>query len=238
MPVTGSIQSDVPVKPVCPNDPTGSSSPRLDEYDGIDVPAETAHVAIRRTGRRRRHLRDRQRRQDARAAIDATVEQHAAEDGEIGGRAEETGVAGDAAHPPGRRIVDDAAKHRHSWSLARPSERRAVLGRRNARTQAPGGKKHRVLHPERREDPIVRKAIERLPAHAADDVAEQKVIDVAVDESFTRRSGGHLFDGNVDRRVGAAPGIAEIDVGTEPGHMRHQMANRDVRLCRNARNPG
>ncbi len=29
--VTGSIQIDVPVKPVWPNDPTGSSSPRLDE---------------------------------------------------------------------------------------------------------------------------------------------------------------------------------------------------------------
>ena len=31
MPVDGSIQIDVPVKPVCPNDPTGSSSPRFDE---------------------------------------------------------------------------------------------------------------------------------------------------------------------------------------------------------------
>ena len=29
--VNGSIQSDVPVKPVCPNDPIGSSSPRLPE---------------------------------------------------------------------------------------------------------------------------------------------------------------------------------------------------------------
>jgi hypothetical protein len=29
--VTGSIQMDVPVKPVWPNDPTGSSSPRFDE---------------------------------------------------------------------------------------------------------------------------------------------------------------------------------------------------------------
>ena len=31
IPVSGSIQSDVPVKPVWPNEPTGSSSPRLDE---------------------------------------------------------------------------------------------------------------------------------------------------------------------------------------------------------------
>ena len=30
--VAGSIHSDVPVKPVWPNDPTGSSSPRFEEY--------------------------------------------------------------------------------------------------------------------------------------------------------------------------------------------------------------
>ena len=29
--VSGSIQSDVPVKPVWPNEPSGSSSPRFDE---------------------------------------------------------------------------------------------------------------------------------------------------------------------------------------------------------------
>ena len=29
--VSGSIQIDVPVKPVCPNDPIGRSSPRFDE---------------------------------------------------------------------------------------------------------------------------------------------------------------------------------------------------------------
>ena len=31
--VAGSIQIDVPVNPVCPNEPSGSSSPRLAEYD-------------------------------------------------------------------------------------------------------------------------------------------------------------------------------------------------------------
>ena len=31
--VTGSIQMEVPVKPVWPNDPMGSSSPRFDEND-------------------------------------------------------------------------------------------------------------------------------------------------------------------------------------------------------------
>jgi hypothetical protein len=33
MPVRGSIQSDVPVNPVCPKEPIGSSSPRLEEND-------------------------------------------------------------------------------------------------------------------------------------------------------------------------------------------------------------
>ena len=31
--VSGSIQSEVPVKPVCPNEPSGNSSPRFDEND-------------------------------------------------------------------------------------------------------------------------------------------------------------------------------------------------------------
>ena len=44
--VAGSIQSDVPVKPVCPNEPSGSSSPRFDEKRGVEVPAERAHVAF------------------------------------------------------------------------------------------------------------------------------------------------------------------------------------------------
>ena len=33
MPVAGSIHTEVPVKPVWPNDPIGSSSPRLPEKD-------------------------------------------------------------------------------------------------------------------------------------------------------------------------------------------------------------
>ncbi len=33
MSVAGSIHREVPVNPVCPNEPTGRSSPRLEEYD-------------------------------------------------------------------------------------------------------------------------------------------------------------------------------------------------------------
>ena len=44
--------------------------------------------------------------------IAAAVEQHPAEHREIGRRAEEARVAGDAAHAARRRIVHDAAQHR------------------------------------------------------------------------------------------------------------------------------
>ena len=214
MPVAGSIQSDVPVKPVCPNDPTGSSSPRLDEYDeSMSQPSPRTFGIV--ADRRARHLRDRQRREDARAVVGAAGEQHPAEDRQIGGRAEETGVAGHAAHPPRRRIVDDAAQHLRLRSLAGPCEGQAALGRRDARPQARGRQEHRVLHAERIEDLLLRELVERLAAHAPNDVAEQEEVDVAVDEPLAGRRRRHFLDGERDRGVRPGPGVAEIEVGPE-----------------------
>ena len=45
---------------------------------------------------------------------------------------------------------------------------------------------------------VVRELVERLPAHAADDLAEQEVVDVAVDEALAGRRCRHLFDGQLD----------------------------------------
>ena len=91
------------------------------------------------------------------------------------------------------------------------------------------------VHAERREDPVVREAIERLAADATDDIAEQKVVDVAVDKSLARGRRRNLLDGDADRRVVPAPGVAEIDVGPKSRHVRHQVTDRDVCLCRSAR---
>ena len=104
---------------------------------GIDVPAERADVAIL-ARHRRRHLRHRQRRQDPLAPVRSVAEQHAAEDGQVGGATEQSGVAGDAAHPPRRRIVNDAAQHLAVRTVTWPAMRRAALGRRDPPDQRSG----------------------------------------------------------------------------------------------------
>ena len=117
----------------------------------IDVPAEPADVRLAGRRRRRRHPADGQRRQNARAADRAAAEQHAAVEREIRRGAEHPRVPGDAAHPPRGRIVHDAAQHLHVGPLARPSERRARLGRRDARHQRRRRVERRLLHPQRQE---------------------------------------------------------------------------------------
>ena len=117
----------------------------------IDVPSQGSKVPILRRRHRRRHLRDRERRQHADPPIAAAVQHHPAEDGEIGRRAEQSRMAGDTIHSPGRRIVHDAAQHLHVRAFARPAERRAALGRRDPWGQRRRRIEHRVLHPEPRE---------------------------------------------------------------------------------------
>ena len=77
-----------------------------------------------------------------------------------------------------------------------------------------------------------------MPAHAPNDVAEQEEVDVAVDEALAGRRRRHFFDGERDRGVLPGPGFAEIDVRPEAGHVRQEVADRDVAPCRSARSPG
>ena len=145
----------------------------------------------------------------------AAVEQHLAERRQVGRRAEEPRVPGDAAHPARRWIMDHAAQHLQVRSLARPAVRRALLRRRHARLERRRRQEHRVLHAERLENIPARELVERQPADPANDVAEQEVVDVAVDEPFARRGGGDLAHRELDRRVGASPRVGEIDIGPE-----------------------
>ena len=215
MSVAGSIHREVPVKPVCPNDPTGRSSPRLEEYDESMSQPRPAHVGIV-ADRGARHLLDRQRREHARAVVGAAGEQHAAEDRKIRGRAEETRVAGHATHAARRRIVNHAPKHLRLRSLAGPCEGQTALRRRDAGPQARGGQEHRVPHAERIEDLLLRELVERLAAHSSNDVAEQEEVDVAVHEPLTGRRRRNLFDGERNRGVRPGPGFAEIQSGRRP----------------------
>ena len=77
-----------------------------------------------------------------------------------------------------------------------------------------------------------------MPLTRAHDVAEQKEVDVAVDESLAGRGRRHFLAGELDRRVVALPRIGQIDVGPETRDVRQQMPDRDARPCRSARSPG
>ncbi len=200
----------------------------------IEVPAEAADVGLRRRRRRRRHPGDRQRREDAPAVQRALAEQHAAEARQIVGGGEHPGVAGDAAHPPRRRIVHDAAQHRRGRCRGRAGHarlvRRAPLRRRDPRHQRRARPERGVAHAERREDAFLRVAIERQPADLLDDPAEQDEVDVAVDDALVDARHRHLVDGQRQRVLGAAPGIGQVDVGPEAGGVREQVADGDVAL--------
>ena len=101
---------------------------------------------------------------------------------------------------------------------------------RNPRRHRRWRNERRVFHAQRLEDPLTRELIERLAAHAADDVAEQEEIDVAVDEPFTGCRSGHFFDSQGNGGLGALPRVGQIDVRTQPGHVSQQVPDGDVCL--------
>ena len=115
----------------------------------IDIPSKPADVRLARGRCRRRHPGHGERRENAGRADGAAAEKHPAENREVVGRAEETRVPGDAAHPPRRRIVHDPAQHLHVRSVARPAVRRARLRRGDARHERRRRREHGVPHAER-----------------------------------------------------------------------------------------
>ena len=194
---------------------------------GVDVPAERTQVAILARRHRRGHLRHGERREDPPAAVRAVVEQHAAEDRQVGRGAEQPRVAGDAVHPPRGRIVNDAPQHLAAWAVARVAVRRAALRRRDPRDQRRRRIEHRVFHAERLEDVLLGVLVERLAADPPHNLAEQKEVDVAVDEAGAGRCRRHFLDSPLDGGVGADP-LVEIDVRPEARDVRQQVADGDV----------
>ena len=146
-PRSGSIQSEVPVKPVWPKERgPRSSGPALERARG-GVPAEGAAGA---GGLRRRPAGEGLRAQDPHAAVGAAVQQHLREDGQVARAGEEPRVPRDPAHRPGVRVVhlavDQPAAARRSTAVAamRGSARRerreaGVAHPQRARRRAPAG---------------------------------------------------------------------------------------------------
>src|SRR5437016_13362743 len=126
--------------------------------------------------------------------------------------------SGHSAHTSGSGIVNDAA-------------RQLRIGRCDSWLPGRGRGEDRGAHAERSENPVVRKAIKRHAAHASNDVAQKKKVDVAVDKSRARRGGRDLLDRESDCGVVAGPRFREIEVRTQPGHVRQQMTDGDVLLA-------
>ncbi len=93
----------------------------------------------------------------------------------------------------------------------------SVFGGRNPVSVMPSGSNTRALQ--------IR--IERLAGDARDDVAEQKEIDVAVDERFAGSGRRHFILRQLDRRVVTGPRM-QIDIGTQPRDVRQQVTDRDA----------
>src|SRR5207245_4223338 len=93
----------------------------------------------------------------------STVEQHAAESREVGGRREHPRVAGDTPEQARAPIV----------RLALEQVAVGVVRRRHAALHGVAGAERRVAQVERAEEHALEVAVEALAAHASDDLAEQ-----------------------------------------------------------------
>ena len=182
----------------------------------IDVPAQAAQGGPAGRALRRRHRRDGGRLQHALAAR----QHHLRELGEVVGGGEHAGLARDAAHAIGERIVDVAPAQLGALEVGRGD---AVLQR--SRRQEGG-----VAHAERLEDVLGAVDLQRLARHAPHDLAQHDEIDVAVVEA---RAGGRQRlerDDGVERALVVRPS-SRRDTGRQAGIMGHELADGDVALA-------
>ncbi len=135
------------------------------------VPAQRARICGE--SRRGSELRDRGAPQHAPMCIDAAVQQHLAECGQVRCRRKHSGVARDPAHDPGIFIM-------HFASQEAPAEVSVVLGGRDALAQGLRGIKCCRAHAERFKDALARKFVERAARNPCDDFAQKNKSDIGV----------------------------------------------------------
>ena len=111
------------------------------------------------------------------------AEQHVGILGEIVGGSKKTGIAGDAAHIAGGRIVYHAAKRLACLVID--------FGGCDARDQRRRRQKAGVVHLERRVNLSVREVGDGLARDAMHDFGEKNIVDVAIDEARAGRRDGH-----------------------------------------------
>ena len=171
----------------------------------VDVPAEPAQDRLIGRTLRRGELVDRERAKQTHASQRALVQHHFTEPCQVIGGRKHSRVPCYAAHEARRVIVHHAAQH---VPILQP------LGGRYARAQRRRRIEHRLFHAQRSEDAIARVLVERLPAQPVHQLAQQNKIDVAIDETRARRTGGFIDGSQVDTGLIAAPGRVKCQVGS------------------------
>ena len=181
----------------------------------IDVPAEAAQGRAAGWALRLRHGRDRGRFQHALAA----GQHHLRELREIVGGGESAGMARNAAHAIGDRILDLAPAQFAAFDV----------GRRDAVPRC-GRPEGGVAHAERLEDVLGGVGVQRLARDPPHDLAQHDEVDIAIDEPRAGRRQRLQGDDGVERALGARPG-ARRDAGRQAGIVRHELADGDVGLA-------
>ncbi len=108
---------------------------------------------------------------------------------------------------------------------------RIDFGGRDARLEACGRQEHSVVHAERLVEIFTGVIVQHFSAQPVDDFGEQDEIDIAIDEAQAGRTGGLIDERAGDAGLVAAPGGFQIEIGPEPGKMRHEIANGDVAVA-------
>ncbi len=186
---------------------------------GINVPPQSANIG--QVGRLlgRGHLLDDPGRQYG----CTTVEHRLGELRQVVSGRKYSGVTGHSTHRSRRGIVHHAAQH-SSGALV-------VLGGSNARRPGLRRIEGRHRHAERAEDIVLRVLIERHATHALHQFAKHDEVDVAVHKNSAGRV--HQLFG-VGPRVGfvqSAPIRLQVEVGTQPRVVGHQLADGDIVLA-------
>ncbi len=151
----------------------------------------------------------------------ATVEEHPGIKREIVRGGEKPGVPGHSAHAARGGIVHHAADE-GSVGLAG--------GRGDQGMQSGFGKIHRPGHSERPVDFLRGELVESLAADPPDHLAQQDEVDVAVTKERPGRRIGFLHEREGDSLVVIVGPARDPDAGTQPGGVRHQVADGDGRL--------
>ena len=229
----------MPVNPVWPNDPTGSSSPRFDENASRCPSPSAAHVAV--AARRRRAASSSRPSAATGCARRCRRRRRAA----CGRRSTRSAAVLNSpacpATPPIRRAVGSCTTPRSIGCPAHRTASRAACTSRSARSAAAsdaGGRNIVSLMPSGSKIRVCANSSSGSPLTRRDDVAEQEEVDVAVDEALARRRVGTSSIASPIAVSYPLHVVAEIEIGPQARRVRQQVADRDVAPCRSARSPG